>query len=88
MMPRLRVDRGAIRFVFAGANIMCPGLTSAGATLHDEVDEDTPVVRMQRVAAAVQQQLIMRTRRTGHLCRGQGKRVGCRLDKDVDRGDA
>ena len=44
-MPRLRVDRGAIRFVFAGANIMCPGLTSAGATLHDEVDEDTPVVR-------------------------------------------
>jgi predicted ribosome-associated RNA-binding protein Tma20 len=47
MMPRLRVDKGAIRFVFAGANIMCPGLTSAGATLHDEVDEDTPVVRMQ-----------------------------------------
>lgn len=44
MMPRLRVDKGAIRFVFAGANIMCPGLTSAGATLHDEVDEDTPVV--------------------------------------------
>ena len=45
MMPRLRVDKGAIRFVFAGANIMCPGLTSSGATMHDEVDEETPVVR-------------------------------------------
>ena len=43
MMPRLRVDKGAIKFVFAGANIMCPGLTSKGATLHDEVGEDTPV---------------------------------------------
>ena len=44
-MPRLRVDKGAIKFVFGGANIMCPGLTSAGATIHDEVDADTPVVR-------------------------------------------
>ena len=42
-MPRLRVDKGAIKFVFGGANIMCPGLTSSGATLHDEVPEDTPV---------------------------------------------
>jgi PUA domain protein len=37
MMPRLRADRGAIKFVLSGANIMAPGLTSAGATLHDEV---------------------------------------------------
>lgn len=44
MMPRLRVDKGAIKFVFQGANIMCPGLTSKGATLHDEVPEDTAVV--------------------------------------------
>ena len=27
-----------------GADIMCPGLTSPGATIHDEVDEDCPVV--------------------------------------------
>jgi PUA domain protein len=45
IMPRLRVDKGAIKFVFGGANIMCPGLTSSGATIHDEVDADTPVVR-------------------------------------------
>ena len=37
MMKKLRVDQGAIKFVLSGANIMCPGLTSPGATLHDEV---------------------------------------------------
>ncbi|QDZ18350.1 PUA domain-containing protein [Chloropicon primus] len=43
MMPKLRVDTGAIKFVLSGANIMCPGLTSPGATIHDEVDKETPV---------------------------------------------
>jgi len=43
MMKRLRVDKGAIKFVISGANIMCPGLTSAGATMHDECEEDEPV---------------------------------------------
>ena len=37
MMPRLRVDTGAFKFVLSGANIMVPGLTSPGATMHDEV---------------------------------------------------
>ena len=37
MMDRLRVDTGAIKFVLSGANIMCPGLTSPGATIHAEV---------------------------------------------------
>lgn len=31
--PSVKVDRGAIKFVLSGANIMCPGLTSAGAEL-------------------------------------------------------
>ncbi|KAF8057282.1 FOLD2 [Scenedesmus sp. PABB004] len=43
MMPKLRTDKGAIKFVLSGANIMCPGLTSPGATMHDEVDAGTPV---------------------------------------------
>ncbi|KAI5819656.1 hypothetical protein BZA77DRAFT_140832 [Pyronema omphalodes] len=30
---RISVDRGAIRFVLAGAQLMCPGLTSPGAWL-------------------------------------------------------
>lgn len=31
--PWVRVDRGAIKFILGGANIMCPGLTSAGAEM-------------------------------------------------------
>lgn len=34
--PKVQVDRGAIKFVLSGANIMCPGLTSAGAKLPEE----------------------------------------------------
>ncbi len=37
MMKRLRADKGAIKFVLSGANIMCPGLTHPDATIHDEV---------------------------------------------------
>lgn len=33
MLPRMQVDKGAIRFVLSGANIMCPGLTSPGAKM-------------------------------------------------------
>jgi PUA domain protein len=35
-MVRLQVDRGAVKFLLAGANIMCPGLTSKGAKLPEE----------------------------------------------------
>lgn len=45
IMKKLQVDRGAIKFVLAGANIMCPGLTSPGGELDDEVEAETPVVR-------------------------------------------
>lgn len=30
-----QVDKGAIRFVLSGANIMCPGLTSPGGKMVD-----------------------------------------------------
>ncbi|GIL43280.1 hypothetical protein Vafri_1067 [Volvox africanus] len=43
MMKRLRTDKGAIKFVLSGANIMCPGLTHPDATIHDEGDVGTPV---------------------------------------------
>lgn len=35
LLPKYRVDRGAIRFVLSGANIMAPGLTSAGGAMDD-----------------------------------------------------
>jgi len=42
ILPRMTVDAGAIRFVLKGAHIMCPGLTSPGATMVD-VEKGTPV---------------------------------------------
>jgi len=40
MLPKLGVDKGAIKFVLGGANIFCKGLTSPGARM-DEVAEGT-----------------------------------------------
>lgn len=42
--PSVQVDRGAIKFVLSGANIMCPGLTSAGAKLPEENWEEGSIV--------------------------------------------
>ena len=36
LFPRVQVDRGAIKFVMSGANIVCPGLTSKGGDLPEE----------------------------------------------------
>jgi len=44
-MSEVQVDKGAIRFVLGGANIMCPGLTSKGGKMEDELPEGTAVVR-------------------------------------------
>lgn len=44
-VPMQQVDKGAIRFVLSGANIMCPGLTSPGAKMTD-VPKGTVVVRL------------------------------------------
>ena len=45
MLPFFRVDRGAIRFVLSGANVMSPGLTSAGGSM-DDVEEGAVVAIM------------------------------------------
>ncbi|EGF78855.1 hypothetical protein BATDEDRAFT_90296 [Batrachochytrium dendrobatidis JAM81] len=36
ILPKLQVDRGAIKFVLKAADIMCPGLTSPGGNLPSE----------------------------------------------------
>eukprot|EP00897_Mesotaenium_endlicherianum_P007215 jgi/Mesen1/6521/ME000332S05529 len=43
IMKKVQVDRGAIKFVMAGANIMCPGLTSKGGALDDDLPAEHPV---------------------------------------------
>ncbi|PIK47634.1 putative malignant T-cell-amplified sequence 1 [Apostichopus japonicus] len=40
---RAKSDKGAIRFILSGANIMCRGLTSPGATLSHAEKEDVVV---------------------------------------------
>lgn len=39
----LQVDRGAIKFVLSGANIMCPGLTSPGGRVSDDIESEQVV---------------------------------------------
>ncbi|KAL5229277.1 hypothetical protein ABZP36_017542 [Zizania latifolia] len=46
IMKKFQVDRSAIKFVLSRANIMCPGLTSPGGVLDDEVEEETPMAIM------------------------------------------
>ena len=45
LLPHMQVDKGAIRFVLSGANIMCPGLTSPGARM-TKVEANTVVAIM------------------------------------------
>ena len=44
LLPRLQVDKGAIKFILSGANIMAPGLTSPGARMDIDLPADTVVV--------------------------------------------
>lgn len=46
IMKQVRADKGAIPFVLSGANVMCPGLTSAGGEMSEELDAGTPVAIM------------------------------------------
>lgn len=42
MMPKMQVDKGAVKFVLRGSNVMCQGLTSPGGKM-DEVPSNTVV---------------------------------------------
>jgi len=46
ILPHQQVDKGAIRFVLNGSQIMCPGLTSAGARMTDGLAMDAIVAVM------------------------------------------
>jgi len=43
ILPKVQVDRGAIKFVLKGADIMCPGLTSPGGRLEVSLPAETAV---------------------------------------------
>ncbi|CAO3686619.1 unnamed protein product [Umbelopsis vinacea] len=46
LLPKIQVDRGAIKFVLSGANIMCPGLTSKGARMETDLPNESVVAIM------------------------------------------
>lgn len=74
--PTVQVDRGAIKFVMAGSNIMCPGLTSPGAALPDApgFEKDTFVVvnAENKEAALAIGKLLMSTEDIKSINKGHG----------------
>lgn len=44
MMPKVQIDTGAIKFILSGADIMCPGLTSAGGRISADLAQGAAVV--------------------------------------------
>ena len=54
MLPSVQVDRGAIKFVLSGANVMAPGLVSAGGKLPDPSQGEEPIKEGQCVAIRAQ----------------------------------
>jgi len=56
ILPHVQVDKGAIKFVLQGANIMCKGLTSPGARMDVDLPADSIVAVMaegKKHAAAI-----------------------------------
>lgn len=45
-MPHVQVDKGAIKFVLGGAQIMCRGLTSPGSKMDVDLAANTPCIVM------------------------------------------
>lgn len=43
LLPHVQIDRGAIKFLLAGANMMAPGLLSKGGVLPDGLAKDAIV---------------------------------------------
>jgi len=46
LLPKVQVDRGAIKYVLQGAQIMCPGLTSKGGNIESPVETEVAVAIM------------------------------------------
>lgn len=43
MVPQIQVDKGAIKHVLRGSNIMCPGVTSPGGKIVEELKSNTVI---------------------------------------------
>lgn len=54
ILPSVQVDRGAIRFIISGANVMAPGLTSAGGRLPENRLEKGTIVAIDSQGKSTQ----------------------------------
>ncbi|GAV49002.1 hypothetical protein ZYGR_0N04070 [Zygosaccharomyces rouxii] len=74
--PTVQVDRGAIKFVLSGANIMCPGLTSPGASLPEapgyEKDSVVVINAENKESALAIGKLMMSTEEIKSINKGHG----------------
>ena len=92
IMKRFQVDRGAIKFVLSGANIMCPGLTSPGGVLDQEVEAERPVVWIKTVFPWVAFLFVYADLKPwiciclGHICRRKATCLSNRLHQNVSKG--
>ena len=46
ILPHMKCDKGAIKHIFSGSNVMAPGLTSQGGVIADGVEKGWPVAIM------------------------------------------
>ena len=46
MMPHMQCDKGAIKHIFSGSNVMAPGLTSEGGKIAADLEVGAPVAIM------------------------------------------
>ena len=46
MMSHMVCDKGAIKHIFSGSNVMAPGLTSEGGIITPDLEEGAPVAIM------------------------------------------
>lgn len=73
--PTLQVDRGAIRFILGGAQLMCPGLTSKGGKLPD-ADHAMPEGKVVAIGAEGKE----------HACMVGKLAMGTEAIKSVNKG--
>ncbi|KAI9869646.1 MAG: translation machinery-associated protein 20, partial [Pleopsidium flavum] len=75
--PRVRIDRGAIRFVLSGATLMAPGLTSAAGRLPTEEEGELEEGRVVVVEAEGKENAVLvgRLRMGTREVRERGKGV-------------
>ncbi|XP_075250742.1 malignant T-cell-amplified sequence 2-like [Convolutriloba macropyga] len=72
ILTHQQVDKGAIPFVLSGADVMCPGLTSAGGSLADTKIDDVVAITAEgkQHAMAVGKMILdseqIRTQNKGH----------------------